>query len=151
MVSVATVGTIYGCYIIQTEFSRLRPNRIIRVECLNFCSTTMDRISWCRRIADLLIGPSSMNCIGMLNFLWQFCEKSETPPSQSKLSADILSSPQGRLCSRSKLIRNSIPYKEPEGSRCKISTQIGARNGFLSCETLKYEREQVTPTAGLFC
>ena len=42
MAPVATVGTIYGCYIIQTEFSRLRPKRIIRVECLNFCSTTIE-------------------------------------------------------------------------------------------------------------
>ena len=41
MAPVATVGTIYGCYIIQTEFSRLRQNRIIRVECLNFCPTTI--------------------------------------------------------------------------------------------------------------
>ena len=37
---VATVGAIYGCYIIQTEFSRLRRNRVIRVECFSFCSTT---------------------------------------------------------------------------------------------------------------
>ena len=42
MVPVATVVTIYGCYIIQTEFSCLRPRRIIRVECLNFSSTTIE-------------------------------------------------------------------------------------------------------------
>ena len=48
MVPVATVGTIYGCYIIQTEFSRLRPNRIIRVECLSFCPTSMEASSGVR-------------------------------------------------------------------------------------------------------
>jgi hypothetical protein len=43
MVPVATVGTIYGSYIIQTEFSRLGPSWIIRVECLSFCSTTVEQ------------------------------------------------------------------------------------------------------------